>query len=175
MKFLHSSDFDLESYQKGDGFVRWEVLGKAVKSMKRLEKRYEKAYDMVQEANAKIGELRATCAGMRNELESQRFHCGRNQIRKKDMSAYDRGNNEVIGNFMKKMFRHHKNLHPSWSLYLPDDPNSFFSKISPELDFPTEFSEEYYWTKTLVPMVNGKMCDQRSDATKSLKQGYLGM
>ena len=173
--FKGSDDFDLEEYSRaGNGMVDYNVLKRAVKLLRRKEREYAELYSGFQNKEEEVKELSARAAGYRNQVENQRFHLGRNQIRKKDMTAFERGNIDAIGTFLKELFRHHKVLDPSWSLFLPKDRNSFYSKIHFQLDFPDDHSDEFYWTKTVVPMVNSKMCDQRSDATKGIRRGYMG-
>ena len=173
--FKGSDDFDLDGYSRADdGMVDCTVLKRAVKLLRDKERKYASLYAAYRSQEEEVKELSAKAAGYKNEVENQRFHLGRNQIRKKDMTAFERGNVDAIGTFLKELFRHHKVLDPSWSLFLPKDRNSFYSKIRSQLDFPDDHSDEFYWTKTVVPMVNSKMCDQRSDATKGIRRGYMG-
>ena len=50
----------------------------------------------------------------------------------------------------------------------------FFCRIIGKLDTPQDLPEDYYWHNEIVPMINSKLCDKRSDATKNVQNGYLG-
>ena len=41
------------------------------------------------------------------------------------------------------------------------------------LDVPEELPIDHYWHQDIVPIIDSKLCDKRSDATKNVQKGYL--
>jgi len=78
-----------------------------------------------------------------------------------------------IMEFMKDVFRVKKFLHHSWSYWLPLDKRSFCAKILSQLDMPEDMEPEWSWHKKIVPLINSKLCDIRSEATKGIQKAYL--
>ena len=172
----------VNGYKKGGNeFVPVEVMRKTGKLLKTVERGfcqvYNKLEDVTEKLRLKDEELRsmtATAERLKSDLDNRKVHFGRNQVRKHSMDAFSRANLSVIGEFVDKMFRHHKILDPSWSLYLPDVPGSFFRRIIDLLDIDEDVPIDHYWHHYIVPMINSKLCDKRSDATKNVQKGYLG-
>ena len=177
VEYTSSKDFNVKQYadEGGGGMVHYKVIAAAVKLLKRSEKMCAKALRNCAYEKERADKLSITAARLKTELETQDNHHGRNQVRKAKLDNFARANLPEIGKFCSMMFAYYKIWDKTWSLYLPLDPNSFYSKISPQLDFPDWISKEHYWIKQIVPLINGKMCDKRSDATKNVKKGYLGM
>ena len=159
---------------KADGFVPVEKFECAVRSLKRMEKKFEQAAKLLDQETERADAMTLAANRLKADLENQKHCFGRNQTRKKHMDPFARANLVEIGTFVGVTFKYHKFLDPSWSRYLPQVPHSFYSRIVPNLDFPEDVSKEYYWTREMVPIINSKMCDKRSDATKHVQKGYLG-
>ena len=173
----------VNGYKKGGNeFVPVDVMRKTGKLLKTVEKGfcqvYNKLEDVTEKLRLKDEELRsmtATAERLKSDLDNRKVHFGRNQVRKHSMDAFSRANLSEIGKFVDKIFRHHKILDPSWSVYLPDVASSFFRRIIDLLDIPEEMPIDHYWHQYIVPMINSKLCDKRSDATKNIQKGYLDM
>ena len=107
-------------------------------------------------------------------LDSKQTHFGRNQRKKSTFDGYDLANNEPIRKFCRKLFSHHKFLHPSWSYFLPNDPSSLYNKIIGMLDPPQNEPPQLAWKKRFVPSINTALCDLRSETNKVARSQYLG-
>ena len=172
----------VEGYKKGENeFVPVEVVKRTGKVLKKVEKGFNKIFseleDVTEKLRLKEEELRSmtgTAEKLKSDLDNRKVHFGRNQVRKHSMDAFSRANLSIIGKFVDKIFRHHKILDPSWSVYLPDVAGSFFKRIIDLLDIDEEMPVDHYWHQYIVPMINSKLCDKRSDATKNIQKGYLG-
>ena len=172
----------VNGYKKGgDEFVPVEVMRRTGKLLKKVERGVSRVYtkleDVTEKLRLKDEELRSTTGTaerLKSDLDNRKVHFGRNEFRKHSMDAFSRANLSEIGKFVDKIFRHHKILDPSWSVYLPDVAGSFFKRIIDLLDIDEEMPVDHYWHQYIVPMINSKLCDKRSDATKNIQKGYLG-
>ena len=63
--------------------------------------------------------------------------------------------------------------HESWWKWLPDDPDSFYSRITEDLDVPEDASEELCWGDEIVPLVNKKNIEIRSNFNTHCKAVIL--
>ena len=118
--------------------------------------------------------LRVTITRYEADLKSGNRYRGRNKTNKIKFDGHDHTNNMVVGPLLRLyVFRHHKFWHPSWKKCLPDDPNSFFCKIIGEFDIPAGVSVVVYWNNHLVPIINKKVIEIRSNFTNYCKKEYL--
>ena len=172
---------ECSKHHRGTGFVPAESLEGIAEAMERLEKtvrrsqkRYEGAEHNLKKQKERSNTLLSAAEKLRQDLQKQRFHLGRNQMKKKNMGPHARANLVEIDTHVTRTFRYIKIFDPSWSVYLPNDCNSFYNKIINDLEAPSDKHPELYWYREIVPLINSKLCDKRSDATKNVKKGYLG-
>ena len=64
-------------------------------------------------------------------------------------------------------------LHESWSKWLPNDPDSFYLRIIEDLDVPEEASDELIWGDEIVPLINKKYIEIRSNFSTHVKEAIL--
>ena len=88
-------------------------------------------------------------------------------------------NNDIVKSFCKnKLLPNHKFLGPEQLKYM-DDKRSLCFKIYAEVTLPdtikTPVDKIFYWNQRLVPMINTKMVEVRSNFNSYIKKQYLGM
>jgi hypothetical protein len=102
---------------------------------------------------------------------------GRNAINKSKFNKFDHINMEIVSGFCKnKMFPIYKFLEQSMSIFLSNEQSlcaklTGLIQISRELTTPTD--HEFYWTNNIVPMINWKYIEIRSNINTEVK-AYLG-
>jgi hypothetical protein len=110
-------------------------------------------------------------------------YCGRNTTsrwrKKGEWDQIDLCNNDIIKSFCKnKLLPNHKFLGPEQLKYM-DDKRSLCYKIYAEIEIPdtikTHVDKVFYWNQRLVPMINTKMVEVRSNFNSYIKKQYLGM
>lgn len=168
-----SSEFRMLKECQDKEFVPVKRFREAVIALKQREKICDELETVYEEQHERADKMLEVAKKLRAELEAGKTHFGRNQMKKSDRDAFDHVNVNNIMEFMKDMFRIKKFLHHSWSYWLPLDKRSFCAKILDQLDMPTDMEPEWFWHKKIVPLINSKMCDIRSEATKAIQKAYL--
>ncbi len=83
----------------------------------------------------------------------------------------------VLGFCKNKMFPVYKLLDHSMLIYSSNE-QSLCAKLTGLIDIPTELKtptdHEFYWTNNIVPMINGKYIEIRSNFNTEVKKVYLG-
>ena len=124
------------------------------------------------------GELNECLKRMRKlqrQLLNGDVHRGRNTLQTKEFDSYDHSNQDIISQFCKnKLFPHQKFLHRSWKIYSERDKTSLSYKCKEEIDVPVHEDGEFYWTNKIVPMINKKYCEIRSNINAGIKLEYFG-
>lgn len=140
----------------------------------RLKARYQNSEASWQEMEMKLKSK--VIALVKSAENRHKFH-GRNKMNKKEFDGYDHANSAHISHFLKNKFLpHHKFPHSSWIEYAPDDEGSFFCKIRDEVDFPQEgVLQSVFWDDNMVPMVNKKLIEWRSNANSGVGSVFSGM
>jgi len=87
-------------------------------------------------------------------------------------------NNDIVKSFCKnKLLPNHKFLGPEQLKYM-DDKWSLCYKIYAEVQIPdtikTHVDKIFYWNQRLVPMINTKLVEVRSNFNSYIKKQYLG-
>jgi hypothetical protein len=85
---------------------------------------------------------------------------------------------EIVSGFCNnKMFSIYKFLEQSMSIFLPNK-QSLCAKLTGLIQIPRELTtptdHEFYWTNNIVPMINGKCIEIRSNFNMEVKKVYLG-
>ncbi len=104
---------------------------------------------------------------------------GRNAMKKSKFSKFEHCNIEVVLIFCKKrMFPIYKFLEQSMLIYSLSHKQSLCVKLSKEITRPKEldtaFDHEFYWSNNIVPMINKKYIELRSNFNMEVKRVYLG-
>ena len=120
---------------------------------------------------------------LRKGINENGVFCGRTTTswwrKKGEWDQTDLCNNDIVKSFCKnKMLPSYKFLKPEQLMY-EDDKRSLCFKIYAEIQIPdtikTSVDKIYYWNKKLVPMINTKMVEVRSNFNSFIKKQYLGM
>ena len=158
--------------------------------MEKYKDKYQKLKDMyaakVMESNSLKGELRKyqiEVRTLRRGFSENGVYSGRNtssQWRKKSKwDETDLFNNDIVKSFCKnKLLPNHKFLGPEQLKYI-DDKRSLCFKIYAEIEIPdtikTHVDKIFYWNQRLVPMINNKLVEARSNFNSYIKKQYLGI
>lgn len=111
------------------------------------------------------------------------IYCGRNTTsrwrKKGEWDQTDHMNNDIIKSFCKnKLLPSHKFLGPEQLRYM-EDKRSLCFKIYAQIEIPdtikTHVDKKFYWNQKLVPMINTKLVEVRSNFNSYIKKQYLGM
>jgi hypothetical protein len=115
--------------------------------------------------------------------DNNAVYCGRNTTsrwrKKGEWDQTDLCNNDIVKSFCKnKLLPNHKFLRPEQLKYM-DDKRSLCFKIYNEIELPdtitTRVDKIFYWNQRLVPMINNKLVEVRSNFNSHIKKQYLGM
>lgn len=108
------------------------------------------------------------------EMKRKKIYRGRNKTKVANFDNDEHASNKVITRFIRRqVFPNIKFLHPSWTDYAPNVETSFFYKLRGHLTFPEELGEEFFWNNKIVPIVNKKICETRSNISQACRNGYL--
>jgi hypothetical protein len=85
---------------------------------------------------------------------------------------------EIVSGFCKnEMFTIYKFLEQSMLIFLSNEQN-LCAKFTGLIQIPRELTtptyHEFYWTNNIVPMINGKYIEIRSNFNTEVKKVYLG-
>jgi hypothetical protein len=103
---------------------------------------------------------------------------GRNAINKLKFNKFDHINMEIVLGFCKnKILPIYKILEQSMLIIL-SNKQSLCAKLTGLIQIPRELStptdHEFYRTNNIVPMINGKYIEIRSNFNTEVKKVYLG-
>mgnify|MGYP006164348471 CR=1 FL=1 len=159
-------------------------------SLEKYKDKYQKLKDTyaakVMENNSLKGELRKyqiEVRTLRRGFSENGVYSGRNtssRWRKKGKwDETDLFNNDIVKSFCKnKLLPNHKFLGPEQLKYM-DDKWSLCFKIYAEIEIPdtikTHVDKIFYWNQRLVPMINNKLVEVRSNFNLYIKKQYLGI
>ena len=111
-------------------------------------------------------------------------YCGRNTTsrwrKKGEWDQTDLINNDIVKSFCKnKLLPNYKFLRPEQLKYEDKEKRSLCFKIYAEIQIPdtikTPVDKIFYWNQKLVPMINTKLVEVRSNFNSHIKKQYLGM
>ena len=156
--------------------------------------KYKDKYKRLREVHdAKVQEnksLKDELVKYQNEVRTLRrgfsengVYCGRNTTsrwrKKGEWDQIDLCNNDIVKSFCKnKLLPSHKFLGPEQLRYM-EDKRSLCFKIYAEIEIPdtikTHVDKKFYWNQKLVPMINTKLVEVRSNFNSYVKKQYLGM
>ena len=175
------------------GFDRQMPPSEERREMLRLQEKYRTSLriskltikDMtteIKELKAKLTTYEVEVGRLRAKIMRGDNNCGRNSTHfSKSVSwgSDDGSNNEVVTQFCKnKLFPHYKFLHQGWLEFSADDPLSLCYKIFKIIEVPltvtTLMDKEFYWKTKILPMINKKLCEMRSNFNSAIKERYLG-
>ncbi len=103
---------------------------------------------------------------------------GRNAINKSKFNKFDHINMEIVlGSCKMQMFPIYKLLEQSMLIFLSNE-QSQCAKLTGLIQIPrvltTPTDHDFYWTNNIVPMINRKYIDIRSNFNMEVKKVYLG-
>ncbi len=128
--------------------------------------------------NEKLKQMQEKLDGLQqNQLQGDLAR-GRNTINKSKFNKFDHINMKIISGFCKnKMFSIYKLLEQSMLIFL-SNKQSLCAKLTRLIQIPRELTthtdHEFYWTHNIVPMINGKYIEIRSNLNTEVKKVYLG-
>jgi hypothetical protein len=114
---------------------------------------------------------------LRRGFSENGIYCGRNTTsrwrKKGEWDQIDLCNNNIVKSFCKtKLLPNHKFLGPEQLKYM-DDKRSLCYKIYAEVQIPdtikTHVDKIFYWNQRLVPMINTKLVEVRSNFNSYIK------
>jgi hypothetical protein len=103
---------------------------------------------------------------------------GGDAINKSKFNKFEHVNMEIVLGFCKnKMFPIYKFLEQLMLIYSCNE-QSLCAKLTGLIEIPRELNtptdHEFYWTNNIVPMINGKYFEIRSNFNTEVKKVYLG-
>ena len=140
----------------------------------------EAAQEMIQAIQAKLDKekqknasLQRTCTSLAKELTSGLFG-GRNTVKRTALDSYAKVNLDNVATFLKWcILPFIKFLPDRWYEYSPGDRRSLYYRMLKEIDFPQDCHIQHYWQTKVVPLINKKLCDYRSNATSMMRDQSL--
>ena len=162
-----------------------------VSYVEKLHKKYQKLKDnygaMVTENKSLKEELQKykdEVSTLRRGFSENGVYCGRNTTsrwrKKGEWDQTDLCNNDIIKSFCKnKLIPNYKFLGPEQLKYEDEETRSLCFKIYAEIQIPdtikTRRDKIFYWNQKLVPMINTKLVEVRSNFNSYIKRQYIGM
>jgi hypothetical protein len=128
--------------------------------------------------NEKLKQMQEKLDGLQQKQLLWDLARRRNAINKLKFNKFDHINMEIISGFQKnKMFPIYKFLEQSMLIFLPNE-QSLCDKLTGLIQIPRELTtptdHEFYWTNSIVPMINGKYIEIRLNFNMEVKKVYLG-
>ena len=161
-----------------------------VSYVEKLHKKYQKLKDnygaMVTENKSLKEELQKykdEVSTLRRGFSENGVYCGRNTTsrwrKKGEWDQTDLCNNDIVKSFCKnKLLPFYKFLGPEQLKYNDEEKRSLCFKIYTEIQTPdkikTRSDKIFYWNQKLVPMINTKLVEVRSNFNSYIKKQYLG-
>ena len=109
------------------------------------------------------------------DLTQARKKFGRNNTSKRTWNAGDVTNMVNLNSWLRmKLFRVYKFLPSTWSTYSPDKPLSMCAKVLTKVRLPPGVGQESYWETRLVPLINKKYVEMRSNINSACRLAYQG-
>ena len=142
-------------------------------------RRQKKFYEMeIKTLNEKLNQMQEKLDILQQKQLQRDLGRGRNSINKSKFNKFDHINMETVLGFCKnKMFPVYKFLDHSMLIYSSNE-QSLCAKLTGLIDIPRELNtptdHEFYWTNNIVPMINGKYIEIRSNFNTEVKKVYLG-
>ena len=124
--------------------------------------------DQLMLRDKKIEELEAI-------MRSDRQGFGRNNLNKSQWDGTDLLNEKAITSYIRQsLFKNYKFLPTGWDVYTPDVDKTVCHKIitSEQIKLPQEHGA-WYWNKRVVPIVNKKYVELRSNANSNHRTQYI--
>jgi hypothetical protein len=142
----------------------------------RRQKKFYKT--KIKTLNEKLNQMQEKLDILQQKQLQRDLSRGRNSINKSKFNKFDHINMETVSGFCKnKMFPVYKFLDHSMLIY-SSNKQSLCAKhtgligIPRESNTPTDY--EFYWTNNIMPMINGKYIEIRSNFNTEVKKVYLG-
>ncbi len=100
---------------------------------------------------------------------------GINTLKKSRFKSFDHINMEIVLVFCNsKMFPFNKFLEPSILIFISSNKQSLCDKLSGLIEKPREsitpVDHEFYWSNNIVPMINKKCVEKRSNFNTKVKR-----
>jgi hypothetical protein len=178
-----SSAYNRQGMQPSEDRMDMVFLQERYKTSTRMSKIRIKEMTMeIKELKAKLTTYKVEVGSLQAKMIRGDNYCGRNSTHISKLVSWgndDSANNEVVTQFCKnKLFLHYKFLHQGWLEYSTDNTSSLCYKIFKIIKIPitvtTSVDKEFYWKTKILPMINKKLCEMRSNFNSAVKEKYLG-
>ena len=109
-------------------------------------------------------------------LQSRKQHYGRNNVSRDTWDGSDLANLDNINRYCKeKLYPYYKFLPSEWNTFSPVDVGTICCKLIGVVDVPGNVTVEYYYSERVVPMVNKKYVEMRSNINGHIRKLYQSM
>ena len=120
--------------------------------------------------------LMAKLKRMEKNLQSRKQHYGRNNVSRDTWDGSDLANLDNINRYCKeKLYPYYKFLPSEWNTFSPVDVGTICCKLIGVVDVPGNVTVEYYYSERVVPMVNKKYVEMRSNINGHIRKLYQSM
>jgi hypothetical protein len=141
----------------------------------RQKKNYETEYKSL---NEKLKQMQEKLDGLQQKQLQGDLVRGKHTINKLKFNKFNQINMEIISGFYKnKMLPIYKFLEQSMLIFSSIE-QSLCAKLTGLIQIPRELTtptdHEFYWANNIVPMINGKYIEIRSNFNTKVKKVYLG-
>ncbi len=143
-------------------------------------RRQRKYYESeIKRLKGEVSQMQEKLDGLQQKQLQVDLARGRNAMKKSKFSKFKHCNMEVVLTFCKKMmFPVYEFLEQSMLIYSSLHKQSLCVRLSKEITKPKEsdtaIDHEFYWSNNIVPMINKKYIELRSNFNMDVKQVYLG-
>lgn len=141
----------------------------------------EAAQEMILALQAKLNKEKQTNAlllrknrTLAKDLTSGQRNKGRNTIKRMDMDSYAKVNLDNVATTLKWCILPFCKFFPErWYIFSPGDPRSLYCRMAQDIDYPGDTHAEHYWLNKVVPLINKKLIDYRSNASSMMRDQSL--
>ena len=106
-------------------------------------------------------------------LQTRKKHYGRNNVSRDTCDSSDLANLENINGYCKgTLYSYYKFMPAAWNKYSQVEVGTICNKLMNLIAVPENVTREYYWYERIVPMVNKKYVEMRSNINSHIRKLY---
>ncbi len=134
-------------------------------------RRQRKYYESeIKRLKGEVSQMQEKLDGLQQDQLQGDLARGRNAMKKSKFSKFEHCNMEVISTFCKKrMFPVYKFLEQSMLIYSSLQCVKLSKEITKPTELDTAIDHEFYWSNNIVPMINKKYFELRSNFNMEVK------
>ena len=120
------------------------------------------AFHQLEKDNASLRKQISAMEKMAGQRKKKAF--GRNNLKKVDWSPVDVDNECTINHYCRNMvYPYYKILPTGWQIYNETNNKNLSTRVMKRVYVPPTLTQKYYWGEKVMPIMNKKFIDMRSN------------